>query len=34
VKKGDTKTLDLVNAGLKKVLGSPEYKAIEDKWLK
>jgi polar amino acid transport system substrate-binding protein len=34
VKKGDTKTLDLVNAGLKKVLGTDEYKAIEDKWLK
>jgi polar amino acid transport system substrate-binding protein len=34
VRKGDTKTLDLVNAGLKKVLGTDEYKAIEDKWLK
>jgi polar amino acid transport system substrate-binding protein len=34
VKKGDTKTLDAVNAGLKKVLGTAEYNAIEDKWLK
>jgi polar amino acid transport system substrate-binding protein len=34
VKKGNTKVLDLINAGLKKVLGTDQYKAIEKKWLK
>jgi polar amino acid transport system substrate-binding protein len=34
VKKGNTKVLDLINAGLKKVLDSGANKAIEDKWLK
>src|SRR5271157_1211609 len=34
VKKGNTKVLDMINAGLKKVLDSGANKAIEDKWLK
>ncbi len=34
VKKGNSKVLDVVNAGLKKVLDAGENKAIEDKWLK
>jgi polar amino acid transport system substrate-binding protein len=34
VKKGNAKVLDLINAGLKKVLDSGDNKAIEDKWLK
>jgi polar amino acid transport system substrate-binding protein len=34
VKKGNAKVLDVVNAGLKKVLDAGENKAIEDKWLK
>jgi polar amino acid transport system substrate-binding protein len=34
VKKGNTKVLDLINAGLKKVIDSGANKAIEDKWLK
>jgi polar amino acid transport system substrate-binding protein len=34
VKKGNTKVLDVLNAGLKKVLDAGENKAIEDKWLK
>jgi len=34
VKKGNAKVLDLINAGLKKVLDSGANKAIEDKWLK
>jgi len=34
VKKGNTKVLDLINAGLKKVLDAGDNKAIEDKWLK
>lgn len=34
VNKGNTKVLDLINAGLKKVLDSGENKAIEAKWLK
>jgi len=34
VKKGNQKVLDLINAGLKKVIDSGENKTIEDKWLK
>ena len=34
VKKGNTKVLDVINAGLKKVLDAGDQKAIEDKWLK
>lgn len=34
VKKGNQKVLDLLNAGLKKVMDSGANKAIEDKWLK
>jgi polar amino acid transport system substrate-binding protein len=34
VKKGNKKVLDVINAGLKKVLDSGANKAIEDKWLK
>ena len=34
VKKGNQKVLDLINAGLKKVMDSGENKTIEDKWLK
>jgi polar amino acid transport system substrate-binding protein len=34
VKKGNAKVLDVLNAGLKKVLDSGANKAIEDKWLK
>ena len=34
VKKGNTKVLDLINAGLKKIMDAGENKAIEDKWLK
>jgi polar amino acid transport system substrate-binding protein len=34
VKKGNNKVLDVVNAGLKKVLDAGNNKAIEDKWLK
>ncbi len=34
VKKGNSKVLDKLNAGLKKVLGTSEYTAIEKKWLK
>ena len=34
VKKGNQKVLDLINAGLKKVLDAGANKAIEDKWLK
>lgn len=34
VKKGNAKVLDVINAGLKKVLDSKANKAIEDKWLK
>jgi len=34
VKKGNQKVLDLINAGLKKVLDSGANKAIEDKWLR
>ena len=34
VKKGNAKVLDVINAGLRKVLDSGANKAIEDKWLK
>lgn len=34
VKKGNTKVLDTINKGLKKVLDAGENKAIEAKWLK
>jgi polar amino acid transport system substrate-binding protein len=34
VKKGNTKVLDIVNAGLKKVLDTSTYKQIEAKWLR
>jgi polar amino acid transport system substrate-binding protein len=34
VKKGNTKVLDVINAGLKKVLNTNTYKQIEDKWLR
>jgi polar amino acid transport system substrate-binding protein len=34
VKKGNKKVLDVINAGLKKVLDTGANKAIEDKWLK
>jgi polar amino acid transport system substrate-binding protein len=34
VKKGNTKVLDTINAGLKKVLDTNTYKQIEDKWLR
>jgi polar amino acid transport system substrate-binding protein len=34
VKKGNSKVLDVINAGLKKVLDSGENKTIEAKWLK
>ena len=34
VKKGNAKVLDLINAGLKKVLDAGDNKAIEAKWLK
>jgi polar amino acid transport system substrate-binding protein len=34
VKKGNAKVLDVINAGLKKVLDAGGNKAIEDKWLK
>jgi polar amino acid transport system substrate-binding protein len=34
VKKGNAKVLDVINAGLKKVLDSGENKPIEAKWLK
>jgi polar amino acid transport system substrate-binding protein len=34
VKKGNKKVLDVINAGLKKVLDSGANKAFEDKWLK
>ncbi len=34
VKKGNSKVLDLINAGLKKVLDAGDNKAIEAKWLK
>ena len=34
VKKGNKKVLDIINAGLKKVLDAGENKAIQDKWLK
>jgi polar amino acid transport system substrate-binding protein len=33
VKKGNKKVLDMINAGLKKVMDSGEIKTIEDKWL-
>jgi len=34
VKKGNTKVLDKINAGLKKVLDAGDNKAIEQKWLR
>ncbi len=34
VKKGNTKVLDAINAGLKKVVDTDEYKALVQKWLK
>ena len=34
VKKGNSKVLDVINAGLKKVLDAGDNKAIEAKWLK
>jgi polar amino acid transport system substrate-binding protein len=34
VKKGNTKVLDVINAGLKKVLDAGDNKALEQKWLK
>jgi polar amino acid transport system substrate-binding protein len=34
VKKGNTKVLDVINAGLKKVLDTNTYKQIENKWLR
>jgi len=34
VKKGNQKVLDLINAGLKKVMDSGANKQLEDKWLK
>jgi len=34
VKKGNSKVLDVINAGLKKVLDAGQNKPIEDKWLK
>jgi polar amino acid transport system substrate-binding protein len=34
VKKGNAKVLDVINAGLKKVLDAGDNKAIEAKWLK
>jgi polar amino acid transport system substrate-binding protein len=33
VKKGNTKVLDEINAGLKKVVDSPEYQQLKSKWL-
>jgi polar amino acid transport system substrate-binding protein len=33
VKKGNTKALEKINAGLKKVLESPEYQQLKTKWL-
>jgi polar amino acid transport system substrate-binding protein len=33
VKKGNTKVLDMINAGLKKIIGTDDYKAIQKKWL-
>jgi len=34
VKKGNTKVLETINAGLNKVLDTNTYKQIEDKWLR
>ena len=34
VKKGNQEILDLVNAGLKKVIDSGKAKELEDKWLR
>ena len=34
VKKGNAKVLDVINAGLKKVLDAGDNKALEQKWLK
>ncbi|MFQ3621517.1 MAG: basic amino acid ABC transporter substrate-binding protein, partial [Spirochaetales bacterium] len=34
VKKGNTKVLDLINTGLRKVKESGKLKALEDKWLR
>ncbi len=33
VKKGNANALDKINAGLKKVLESPEYQQLKTKWL-
>jgi polar amino acid transport system substrate-binding protein len=33
VKKGNTKVLDKINGGLKKVLDTPEYQQLKTKWL-
>jgi len=33
VKKGNTKVLDMINAGLKKVIDTDDYKALQKKWL-
>lgn len=34
VKRGNRKVLDLINAGVEKVLGTDVYSEIEDKWLR
>lgn len=34
VKKGNTRVVDLLNAGIEKVLGTEKYKEIEQKWLR
>jgi ABC-type amino acid transport substrate-binding protein len=34
VKKGNSKVLDAINAGLGKVVDSRDYKKLEDKWLR
>jgi polar amino acid transport system substrate-binding protein len=34
IQKGNKKIADLINAGLKKVLNTPEYEALLDKWLR
>ena len=34
VKKGNAKVLDVINAGLKKVIDTDDYKALQQKWLR
>jgi polar amino acid transport system substrate-binding protein len=34
VKKGNSKILDVINSGLKKVLDTKDYEKLEDKWLR